>query len=156
MIKSINAFLSSKNFSISLRSNSVPSVKDISEILIFLLSAVDYPCDPLKWDEEVIFFIRSMKCPYKLDSDFLSKFEAERADFSETISALEKAYIELECKAESLKKGPSMKESRERVKAILEQDVYKMHTLVVELVDKTRGIEKLVEKKAMEAKSMEA
>ncbi|CAN8254567.1 unnamed protein product [Cochlearia groenlandica] len=228
MIRSINAFLSSRNFSISLRSNPVPSVKDISETLIFLLSAVDFPCDPSKWDEEVVFYLRSMNCPYKLtksslrasntphnwptflgvalwlvqcarfgqhvssssslssrlaseansmnafgfqsyrhfirgeddsvneiDSDFLGKFEAEKATFAETIAAKKNLLGELEAKLESRKKGPTKKESCKRVKAVLEQDVYKMHTMVVELTDKTRGIEKLVEEKAKEAKAKE-
>ncbi|CAN8242265.1 unnamed protein product [Cochlearia groenlandica] len=64
MIRSIN-------FSISLRSSFVPSVKDISETLIFLLSVVDFPCDRLKWDEEVFFFVRSLKCMYKLTKSSL-------------------------------------------------------------------------------------
>ncbi|KAF8093712.1 hypothetical protein N665_0379s0006 [Sinapis alba] len=70
-IRSINTFLSSHNFPISLRANSVPSVKDISETLKFLLSTVDSPCDALKWDEDVVFFLKSVNCPLKLTKSAL-------------------------------------------------------------------------------------
>ncbi|KAG2252024.1 hypothetical protein Bca52824_082160 [Brassica carinata] len=53
-IRSINTFLASHNFPISLRASPVPPVKDISETLKFLLSTVDFPCDALKWDEDVL------------------------------------------------------------------------------------------------------
>ncbi|CAH8368887.1 unnamed protein product [Eruca vesicaria subsp. sativa] len=70
-IRSINTFLASHNFPISLRANPVPPVKDISETLKFLLSTVDCPCDTLKWDEDVVFFLKSVNCPFKLTKSTL-------------------------------------------------------------------------------------
>uniref|UniRef100_A0A1J3JJ52 Kinetochore protein NDC80 n=1 Tax=Noccaea caerulescens TaxID=107243 RepID=A0A1J3JJ52_NOCCA len=70
-IRSINSFLSSHNFPISLRAHPVPSVKDISETLKFLLSAVDYHCDTLKWDEDVVFVLKFLNCPFKLTKSSL-------------------------------------------------------------------------------------
>ncbi|CAA7046128.1 unnamed protein product [Microthlaspi erraticum] len=70
-IRSINTFLSSHNFPISLRAHPVPSVKDISETLKFLLSAVDFHCDTLKWDEDVVFVLKFLNCPFKLTKSSL-------------------------------------------------------------------------------------
>ncbi|KFK34705.1 hypothetical protein AALP_AA5G180900 [Arabis alpina] len=65
-IRFINTFLSSQNFPISLRTHPVPPVKDISETLRFLLSTVDYACDSLKWDDDLVFFLKFLSCPYKV------------------------------------------------------------------------------------------
>ncbi|KAF3525311.1 hypothetical protein F2Q69_00049047 [Brassica cretica] len=70
-IRSINTFLALHNFPISLRASPVPPVKDISETLKFLLSTVDFPCDALKWDEDVVFFLKSLNCPLKLTKSTL-------------------------------------------------------------------------------------
>jgi kinetochore protein NDC80 len=224
MIRFINAFLSTHNFPISIRGNPVPSVKDISETLKFLLSALDYPCDSIKWDEDLVFFLKSQKCPFKitksslkapntphnwptvlavvhwlaelarfhqhlvsnstsvpednsmnffaiqsfghfirgeddkvndLDSQFLGKLEAEKTSVAETISGCEKISGELEAKLESLRKGPSKKESLEKVKADLENDVNKFRTIVVEYTDRNPAMEKVVEEKAKELKAKE-
>ncbi|CAH2064126.1 unnamed protein product [Thlaspi arvense] len=218
-IRSINAFLSSHNYHTTLRTHPVPPVKEISETLRFLLSTVDFPCDPQKWDEDVVFFLKSLNCPFKLtksslrapntphnwpnvlavihwlvqsasyrqhlstnpasvpdansmssfgiqsyrhfirgeddlvnelDSEFLGKLETERTNVAETISGCEKTSGELEAKLEALRKGPSKKESLEKVKAHLEKDVNKYCTMVVGYTDKTRGMEKVVEEKEKE------
>ncbi|CAN6977595.1 unnamed protein product [Brassica rapa subsp. trilocularis] len=70
-IRSVNAFLASHNSPISLRAHPVPPVKDISETLVFLLSTVDFHCDDRKWDEDVVFFLRSLSCPLKLTKSTL-------------------------------------------------------------------------------------
>ncbi|ESQ45006.1 hypothetical protein EUTSA_v10010243mg [Eutrema salsugineum] len=70
-IRSINAYLSSYNFPISLRAHPVPPVKEISETLRFMLSTVDFPCDSQKWDEDVVFFLKSLNCPFKLTKSSL-------------------------------------------------------------------------------------
>ncbi|KAL0848023.1 hypothetical protein Bca101_021270 [Brassica carinata] len=70
-IRSVNAFLSSHNSPISLRPHSVPPVKDISETLVLVLSTVDFHCDSRRWDEDVVSFLRSVKCPLKLTKSAL-------------------------------------------------------------------------------------
>ncbi|KAG7565682.1 Kinetochore protein Ndc80 [Arabidopsis suecica] len=224
MIRFINAFLSSHNFLISIRANPVPSVKDISETLKFILSKLDYPCDSIKWDEDLVFFLKSQKCPFKitksslkapntphnwptvlavvhwlvelarfhqhlssnstsvpeansmnffaiqsfshfirgeddkvneLDSDFLGKLEAEKTSVGETISGCEKISGELEAKLESLRKGPSKKESLEKAKADLENDVNKFRTIIAEYTEKNPALEKVVEEKDKELKAKE-
>ncbi|KAF8091131.1 hypothetical protein N665_0452s0002 [Sinapis alba] len=224
-IRSINTFLASHNSPISLRPQSVPPAKDISETLIFILSTVDLPCDARKWDEDVVFFLKSLKCPLKLtkstlrapnsphnwpnvlaviswlvqyaryrqhlssnptsavpdansmssfgirsychfirgeddlvndlDSEFLGKLEAEKVTIAETISACEKSSGELEAKLDALRKGPSKKEGLEKVKADLEKDVNKFHTMVVERSERTRGMESVVEEKEKEVLAKE-
>ncbi|EFH54250.1 kinetochore protein [Arabidopsis lyrata subsp. lyrata] len=224
MIRFINAFLSSHNSLISIRANPVPSVKDISETLKFILSKLDYPCDSIKWDEDLVFFLKSQKCPFKitksslkapntphnwptvlavvhwlvelarfhqhlssnstsepeansmnffaiqsfshfirgeddkvneLDSEFLGKLEAEKTSVAETISGCEKISGELEAKLESLRKGPSKKESLEKAKADLENDVNKFRTIIAEYTEKNPALEKVVEEKDKELKAKE-
>nr|BAF63394.1 kinetochore protein [Olimarabidopsis pumila] len=224
MIRVINAFLSSHDFPISIRGNPVPSVKDISETLKFLLSALDYHCDSIKWDDDLVFFLKSQKCPFKitksslkapntphnwptvlavvhwlvelarcrqhlssnspsvpeansmnffaiqsflhyirgeddvvndLDSEFLGKLEAEKTSVAETISGFEKISGELEAKLESLRKGPSKKETLEEVKADLEKDVNKFQTIIVGYTDRIQAVEKVVEEKDKELKAKE-
>ncbi|KAJ0247001.1 Kinetochore protein NDC80 [Hirschfeldia incana] len=71
-IRSINAFLASHNSPISLRAHPVPPVKDISETLVFILSTVDFHCDDARrWDEDVVFFLKSLSCPLKLTKSTL-------------------------------------------------------------------------------------
>ncbi|CAL9246379.1 unnamed protein product [Arabidopsis halleri] len=223
MIRFTNAFLSSHNFP-SIRANPVPSVKDISETLKSILSKLDYPCDSIKWDEDIVFFLKSQKCPFKitksslkapntphnwptvlavvhwlvelarfrqhlssnstsvpeansmnffaiqsfshfirgeddkvneLDSEFLGKLEAEKTSVAETVSGCEKISGELEAKLESLRKGPSKKESLGKAKADLENDVNKFRTIVAEYTEKTQALEKVVEEKVKELKAKE-
>ncbi|CAF2058689.1 hypothetical protein HID58_071197 [Brassica napus] len=178
-IRSINTFLASHNFPISLRASPVPPVKDISETLKFLLSTVDFPCDALKWDEDVYARYRqhlssspasadanSMQCfgfqsfrhfirneddmVTDLDSDFFGKLEGEKASIAETIVNCEKVSGELEAKLDALRKGPSKKEALERVKADFEKDFNKFCTMVTERSERTRGMEKVLEEKERE------
>ncbi|KAL1212542.1 putative kinetochore protein NDC80 [Cardamine amara subsp. amara] len=223
-IRTINAFLSSHSVPISLRTHPVPSVKEITETLKFLLSAVNYPSETNKWDEDLVFFLKSVNCPFKvtksslkapntphnwptalavvhwlvelalyrqhlstnsayvpdansmnsfaiqsfrhfirgeddlvndLDSEFLGKLEAEKISVAETNAGCEKISGELEAKLEALRKGPSKKETLEKVKADLEKDVNKFRTIVVEYTDRTQAVEKVVEEKAKELKTKE-
>ncbi|XP_010517676.1 PREDICTED: probable kinetochore protein ndc80 isoform X1 [Camelina sativa] len=224
MIRVINAFLSAQCFPIVIRGNPVPSVKDITETLKFLLSALDYPCDSNKWDEDIVFFLRSHSCPHKitksslkapntphnwptilavvfwlveharhrqhrvsnptsvpeansmsfyasqtylhyirgeddlenaLDDEFIGKLDAEKTNMAETISGCHDMKGELEAKLESLRRGPSKKESLERVEADLEKDVNKFRTIVVEYTDRIQAVEKAVEEKDKELKAKE-
>ncbi|XP_010554441.1 PREDICTED: kinetochore protein NDC80 homolog [Tarenaya hassleriana] len=70
-IRAINAFLSSQSFPTTLRTHPVPSLKDISETLKFLMSAVDFPCDARKWDDDLVFLLKSLHCPFKLTKSTL-------------------------------------------------------------------------------------
>ncbi|KAJ4895822.1 Kinetochore protein Ndc80 [Raphanus sativus] len=71
-IRSINAFLASHGSPISLRAHPVPPAKDISETLVFTLSTVDFHCDDARrWDEDLVFFLRSLNCPFKLTKSTL-------------------------------------------------------------------------------------
>ncbi|CAH8382682.1 unnamed protein product [Eruca vesicaria subsp. sativa] len=226
-IHSINAFLSSHNSPISLRPNSVPPVKEISETLIFVLSTVHLPCDSRKWDDDVVSFLRSLNCPFKLtkstlrapnsphnwpnvlavinwlvqysrfrqylssnptsvapddansmssafgirsycyyirgeddlvnelDSEILGKLEAEKVAIAETISSSEKIGRELEAKLDALRKGPSRKDTLEKVKTDLEKDVDKFRTMVTERSERSRGMEKVLEEKEKEVRAKE-
>ncbi|EOA25982.1 hypothetical protein CARUB_v10019371mg [Capsella rubella] len=71
MIRFIKSFLSSHKCPIQIRFNPAPSVKDISETLKFLLEALDYPCDSNKWDEDIVFFLKSQNCPLKITKSSL-------------------------------------------------------------------------------------
>lgn len=71
-LRSVNAFLSSHSAPLSLRANPVPSLKEISETLKFLLSSLDYPCDAAsKWDDHLFFLLKSLNCPFKVSKSTL-------------------------------------------------------------------------------------
>ncbi|KAG7557110.1 Kinetochore protein Ndc80 [Arabidopsis suecica] len=70
-IRFIKTFLSSHKFPLLIRANHVPSVKDISETLKFMLSALDYPYDSIKWDDDLVFFFKSLTCQFMITKSSL-------------------------------------------------------------------------------------
>ncbi|PPS15913.1 hypothetical protein GOBAR_AA04647 [Gossypium barbadense] len=65
-IRSINAFLSSHSIHpISTKTSQAPSAKDLSNILTYLLSMIDFPCSKL--EDDLSFLLRSLNCPFKFN-----------------------------------------------------------------------------------------
>ncbi|KAI9176422.1 hypothetical protein LWI28_002577 [Acer negundo] len=69
-IRAINSYLSSHSFQISLPPKQVPSVKDITEIIKFLMSQLDYPSST-KFEDDLFIILKSLNCPYKINKSTL-------------------------------------------------------------------------------------
>ncbi|TXG53887.1 hypothetical protein EZV62_019143 [Acer yangbiense] len=69
-IRAINSYLSSQSFQISLPPKQVPSVKDITEIIKFLMSQLDYP-STTKFEDDLFIILKSLNCPYKINKSTL-------------------------------------------------------------------------------------
>lgn len=71
-IRSINTYLSSHSFPFALPPKQVPSVKDITEILKFLIAQLDYPMSSTtKLEDELFVILRCLNCPYKINKSTL-------------------------------------------------------------------------------------
>ncbi|KAK0601448.1 hypothetical protein LWI29_024370 [Acer saccharum] len=69
-IRAINSYLSSHSFQISLPPKQVPSVKDITEIIKFVMSQLDYP-STTKFEDDLFVILKSLNCPYKINKSTL-------------------------------------------------------------------------------------
>ncbi|KAJ0075906.1 hypothetical protein Patl1_34257 [Pistacia atlantica] len=69
-IRAINAFLSSHSFQILLPPKQVPSVKDIVDIIKFLISKLDYP-STAKFEDDLFVILKSLNCPFKINKSTL-------------------------------------------------------------------------------------
>ncbi|XP_044479095.1 kinetochore protein NDC80 homolog [Mangifera indica] len=69
-IRAINAFLSSHSFQILLPPKQVPSVKDIMEIIKFLVTKLDYP-STAKFEDDLFVILKSLNCPIKINKSTL-------------------------------------------------------------------------------------
>ncbi|KAK2664231.1 hypothetical protein Ddye_002805 [Dipteronia dyeriana] len=69
-IRAINSYLSSQSFQISLPPKQVPSVKDITEIIKFLMSQLDYP-PTTRFEDDLFVLLKSLNCPYKINKSTL-------------------------------------------------------------------------------------
>ncbi|KAL5787524.1 hypothetical protein ACOSP7_004473 [Xanthoceras sorbifolium] len=69
-IRAINSYLSSQSFPLALPPKQVPSVKDITDILKFLISQLDYP-STTKFEDDIFVLLKSLNCPYKINKSTL-------------------------------------------------------------------------------------
>lgn len=69
-IRSINAYLSSHSFHIAFPPKQVPSVKDITEVIKFLISQLDYP-STTKFEEDLFIVLKALNCPIKINKSTL-------------------------------------------------------------------------------------
>lgn len=69
-IRAINAHLSSHSFHIAFPLKQVPSVKDITDVIKFLISQLDYP-STTKFEEDLFVVLKSLSCPFKINKSTL-------------------------------------------------------------------------------------
>ncbi|KAH9801569.1 kinetochore protein NDC80-like [Citrus sinensis] len=69
-IRAINAHLSSHSFHIAFPLKQVPSVKDITDVIKFLISRLDYP-STTKFEEDLFVVLKSLSCPFKINKSTL-------------------------------------------------------------------------------------
>lgn len=69
-IRAINAHLSSHSFHIAFPLKQVPSVKDITDVIKFLISQLDYP-STTKFEEDLFVILKSLNCPFKINKSTL-------------------------------------------------------------------------------------
>lgn len=69
-IRAINAHLSSHSFHIAFPLKQVPSVKDITDVIKFLISRPDYP-STTKFEEDLFVVLKSLSCPFKINKSTL-------------------------------------------------------------------------------------
>ncbi|KAH9618422.1 hypothetical protein KSS87_001752 [Heliosperma pusillum] len=79
-LRSVNSFLSSHNSPISLSLKPLPSAKDLTDTLKFLLSKLDFVVNPgVKLEDELFSVLKFLNCPYKINK---SAFRAPGAPHS--------------------------------------------------------------------------
>ncbi|XP_021747496.1 kinetochore protein ndc80-like [Chenopodium quinoa] len=75
MVRSINAYLASHGVSLSLSFKPLPSAKDVTEVLRFLLSRLDFPCNPGAakriLEDELFLILKCLNCPHKINKSAL-------------------------------------------------------------------------------------
>ncbi|KAK4803733.1 hypothetical protein SAY86_003550 [Trapa natans] len=67
-VRAINAYLSSRSFPLLIKST-LPSAKDITAIVNFIISQLEYP-NP-KMDEDLPILLKSLNCPFKISKSAL-------------------------------------------------------------------------------------
>ncbi|CAO2816516.1 unnamed protein product [Amaranthus hypochondriacus] len=81
MVRSINAYLASHNVSLSLSFKPLPSAKDVSDTLRFLLSRLHYPSNPTakNFEDELFLLLKYLNCPHKFTKSALKAPAAPHA-----------------------------------------------------------------------------
>lgn len=90
-----------------------------------------------------------------LDMQFMEKLEKERENVAEMINNMEKNYQELGAMAENLRTGPTDRESMEKKKSELEEDVIKFHQIIEQYTSRMEDVEGILENKEKELRAKE-
>lgn len=217
-IRTINAYLASHSLPFCLKPP-LPSAKDITETLKFVLSRLGFSGQKL--DDDLQIVLKSLNCPVKLnksalrapgtphswpnllavihwlvqlnmyndhlmsvsqnkpsfehndmfqytmssylyfirgddesvealDEEYMNKLTSGREEMAEILKDLEGNVKELEERLEGLKTGPTARETLEKEKNTLEEDVKKFHSMIEQLDGRIVTVQKVLEEKERE------
>ncbi|CBI23882.3 unnamed protein product, partial [Vitis vinifera] len=150
-IRTINSFLASHSSPLSLKPP-LPSAKDISETLKFLISQLDFPTTKLEDDLPIL--LKHLNCPIKLNKSALKAPGTPHA--WPPLLGVMHCYLHYirgdddGMEAVDRESGPSAKEVVEKVRGVLEEDVKKFHAIIAEFSGRIASVEKILEEKEKE------